>query len=142
MSHEIRTEMNGVMGMTELLLDTDLDRMQRDHTETIRDSATGLLTIINDILDFSKIEAGKLDLERIDMDLRGTVDEVAHLLAIQAHEKGLELISSIDPLLPDRLIGDPGRLPQVLLHLGSNAIKVTPDGEVSVDLRLAGTRAT
>ena len=113
-------------------------RMQRDHTETIRDSAAGLLTIINDILDFSKIEAGKLDLERIDMDLRGTVDDVAHLLAIQAHAKGLELITNVDPLLPDRLIGDPGRMRQVLLNLGSNAIKFTRDGEV-IDRPAAGS---
>ena len=102
---------------------------------------SALLTIINDILDFSKIEAGKLDIELIEMDLRSIMDDVAHLLAIQAHAKGLELITSVDPFLPDWVIGDPGRTRQILLNLGSNAIKFTRHGEVSIELVMTSADA-
>jgi len=136
MSHEIRTPMNGVIGMTDLLLETSLSRIQRDYTGTIRDSAAALLTVINDILDFSKVEAGKLDLEQSDMDLRGTLEDVARLLAIQADTKGLEVTADIDPGLPEVLRGDPGRLRQILLNLGGNAVKFTQQGEIAIKLRV------
>jgi len=136
MNDEIRTPMTGVIGMSELLLETTLTAGQRDYAEAVRDSAQALLTVINDILDFKKVESGELELELLDLDLRDTVEDVARLLSIQAHEKGLEITVQIDPKLPDFVRGDAGRIRQILLTLGGNAVKYTQRGEVSLDVRV------
>jgi two-component system sensor histidine kinase/response regulator len=122
-----------------LLLDTQLDPLQRDYAETIRDSGASLLTVINDILDFSKVEAGKLELELLDVDLRDTFEDVARLLSIQAHAKGLELTVQIDAKLPSLVKADAGRIRQVFLNLAGNAIKFTARGEVSLEIKVLET---
>ncbi len=138
MSHEVRTPLNAVLGMTELLLDTDLTDEQHEYLTLVHQSGESLLMLLNDILDFSKIEAGRLDLDFAPFNVRDTLDDMMKMLAVRAHHKRLELACHVDPRVPQFLVGDGYRLRQVLVNLVGNAIKFTAQGEVLMDVSCDG----
>lgn len=144
MSHEVRTPMNGILGLAELLLDSELNPVQRDFVETIQSSGEVLLTIISDVLDFSQIENQKIQLQLLDFDVRRAIDDTVNLLSFKAKQKGIEIVSVVEPEVPEILQGDPQRLRQILINLVGNAVKFTDHGTITIRCaieNLTGTHA-